>query len=277
MTEPTTSASGGRAGRNLPAATAVGVGLSALVGFALFYVPLLFVAIATFASFMAVRELSVALKHRDRRVVDEVAFPAALVLPPLAYFYGPEYSLGALALLVITAAWIRLRRGFVGYFNDFAATVLVIAYVPLLIGFATAMSNTEFGAERVLVMILLTAGNDTGGYFAGIFFGKHPMAPDISPKKSWEGMAGSLLTQALLGALLVPVLLPIEAWKGLLLGLVMSVTATIGDLAESAIKRDLGIKDMSQALPGHGGFMDRLDSLLINAVVAWAAFQWMGL
>lgn len=277
MAEHTTSKSGGRAGRNLPAATAVGIGLLALVTFSLIYVPLLFVATATFASFMAVRELSNALKLRGRHVVTEVALPASLLLPGLAYFFGPEYSLGAVALLLIAAAWYRLRSGVEGYFNDFASTVLVIAYVPLLIGFATAMSGEELGAEMVISMILLTAGNDTGGYFAGIFFGKHPMAPNISPKKSWEGMVGSLLTQALLGAFVVPLLLPIAAWQGLLLGLVMSVTATIGDLAESAIKRDLGVKDMSQALPGHGGFMDRLDSLLINAVVAWAAFAWMGL
>ena len=277
MAEHTTSKSGGRAGRNLPAATAVGIGLLALVTFSLFYVPLLFVATATFASFMAVRELSNALKLRGRHVVTEVALPASVLLPALAYFFGPEYSLSAVALLLIAAAWYRLRRGVEGYFNDFASTVLVIAYVPLLIGFATAMSGKELGAEMVISMILLTAGNDTGGYFAGIFFGKHPMAPNISPKKSWEGMVGSLITQALVGAFIVPLLLPIAAWQGLLLGLVMSVTATIGDLAESAIKRDLGVKDMSQALPGHGGFMDRLDSLLINAVVAWVAFAWIGI
>ena len=276
MTEQAATRSGGRAGRNLPAATAVGLGLAALVTLSLIYLPLLFVVIATFASFMAVRELSTALKIRERWVVNEVAYPAAIVLPPLAYFFGPEYSLGAVALCVIAAAWVRLRRGLVGYFNDFASTVLVIAYVPVLIGFATAMSNGDLGAQRVITMILLTAGNDTGGYFAGIFIGKHPMAPSISPKKSWEGMAGSLLAQALLGAFVVPLLLPIAAWQGLLLGLVMSVTATIGDLAESAIKRDLGVKDMSQAIPGHGGFMDRLDSLLINSVVAWVAFRWIG-
>lgn len=277
MSDHAATKSGGRAGRNLPAATAVGIGLILLVTMSLVYAPLLFVAIATFASLMAVREMATALKIRDRWVVNEVAFPAAVVLPPLAYFYGPEFSLGAVALCVIAAAWVRLRRGVVGYFNDLASTVLVIAYVPLLIGFATAMSNGELGAERVLTMILLTAGNDTGGYFAGIFFGKHPMAPNISPKKSWEGMAGSLLAQGLLGAFVAPLLLPIAAWQGLVLGLVMSVTATIGDLAESAIKRDLGVKDMSQAIPGHGGFMDRLDSLLINAVVAWVAFMWMGI
>ncbi len=276
MTESAAPVSGGRAGRNLPAATAVGIGLLALVTAALFYAPLLFVVIATFASVMAVREMSTALSVRERRVVNEVAIPAAVLLPPIAYFFGTDHSLAAVALCVVAAAWLRLRRDFVGYFNDLAATVLVIAYVPLLIGFATALSTGDLGAERVISMILLTAGNDTGGYFAGIFFGRHPMAPSISPKKSWEGMAGSLLAQALIGAFVVPLLLPIEAWQGLLLGLVMAITATIGDLAESAIKRDLGIKDMSQAIPGHGGFMDRLDSLLINAVVAWVAFQWMG-
>ena len=277
MSETAATRSGGRAGRNLPAATAVGIGLLVLVAVSLFYLPLLFVAIATFASFMAVREMSTALKQRERRVVNEVAFPAAIALPPIAYFFGTDYSLAALALCVVAAAWVRLRRDFMGYFNDFASTVLVIAYVPLLIGFGTAMSHGDLGAERVITMIMLTAGNDTGGYFAGIFFGKHPMAPTISPKKSWEGMAGSLAAQALLGAFVAPLLLPIAAWQGLLLGLVMSVTATIGDLAESAIKRDLGLKDMSQAIPGHGGFMDRLDSLLINGVVAWVAFQWIGI
>lgn len=277
MTEQAATKGGGRAGRNLPAATAVGLGLLALVTFALFYVPLLFVAIATFASFMAVREMSHALQIRDRYVVKEVALPAAVALPVLAYFFGPDYSLSAVALLVIAAAWVRLRRDVPGYFNDLASTVLLIAYVPLLIGFGTAMLRDDLGPQRVICMILLTAGNDTGGYFTGMFFGRHPMAPGISPNKSWEGMAGSLVTQGLLGAFIVPMLLPIEAWQGLLLGLVMSVTATIGDLAESAIKRDLGVKDMSDAIPGHGGFMDRLDSLLINAVVAWVAFQWIGL
>ena len=276
MTEQTAASSGGRTGRNLPAATAVGIGLIALITVALLFIPLLFVAVATFASFMAVRELSNALQRRDRRVVTEVALAAAVVMPPLAYFYGPDYSLGAVAIFVIAAAWLRLRRGIEGYFNDFASTVLVIAYVPLLIGFATAMSNGDLGAERVLTMILLTAGNDTGGYAAGVFFGKHPIAASISPKKSWEGLVGSLLTQAALGAFVVPALLDVAPWQGIALGLVMSVTATVGDFAESAIKRDLGVKDMSQALPGHGGFMDRLDSLLINALVAWIAFTWMG-
>ena len=139
----------------------------------------------------------------------------------------------------------------------------------------TAWATTVVGACG-LIGGVASAGNDTGGYAAGVFFGKHPMAPAISPKKSWEGFVGSLIAQALIGAFIVPALLPVAAWQGVVLGLVMAVTATIGDFAESAIKRDLGVKDMSHALPGHGGFMDRLDSLLINAVISWIAFRIMG-
>ncbi len=276
MTVTPATTSGGRAGRNLPAATAVGIGLLALVWGSLYYVRPVFIGIAMAAAFFAVRELSNALATRGRSVVREVAYPASLLIPAVAYVFSADISLGLFALTIVVVAALRLRNGIEGYFDDLAASVLVIAYVPLLVGFATAMSAGDHGAQRVITMILLTAGNDTGGYATGVFFGRHPIAPTISPKKSWEGLAGSLITQALLGAFVVPLLLDISAWQGVALGLAMSVTATIGDYAESAIKRDLGVKDMSQALPGHGGFMDRLDSLLINALVAWIAFTWMG-
>ena len=271
---PTTS--GGRAGRNLPAATAVGVGLLTLVFSALVWFRVGFVMLAMAASLLAVRELANALQHRERFVVREVAYPAAVIIPAVSYFFSPEISLGVFAAAVVVVAWRRLGAGITRYFDDLAASVLVIAYVPLLVGFATSMSAGDGGAARVITLVLLTAGNDTGGYAAGVFFGKHPIAASISPKKSWEGMVGSLLTQAALGAFLVPRMLDIAPWQGIALGLVMSITATVGDFAESAIKRDLGVKDMSQALPGHGGFMDRLDSLLINALVASIAFTWMG-
>lgn len=268
--------SSGRAGRNLPAATAVGLGLLSVVSATLLWFRPGFVVLAVLASLLAVRELSIALERRDRHVVREVAYPAAIVIPTVSYLFSAEVSLGVVALSVVLVAWRRLQAGIERYFDDLAASVLVIAYVPLLVGFATAMSAGESGAQRVIAMVLLTAGNDTGGYAAGVFFGKHPIAASISPKKSWEGLVGSLLTQAALGAFVVPALLDVAPWQGIALGLVMSVTATVGDFAESAIKRDLGVKDMSQALPGHGGFMDRLDSLLINALVAWIAFTWMG-
>ena len=275
MTAPI-APSGGRAGRNLPAATAVGIGLLSVLAAALFLWRPGFVLIAMVFSLLAVRELADALQARGRHVVREVAYPAALVIPAVSYVFNPSVSLGVFALTVVVLAAVRLGGGVERYFDDLAASVLVMAYVPLLIGFATAMSAGATGAERVIAMVLLTAGNDTGGYATGVFFGRHPIAPGISPKKSWEGLAGSLIAQALLGAFVVPLLLDVAPWQGVLLGLVMSITATVGDYAESAIKRDLGVKDMSQALPGHGGIMDRLDSLLVNALVAWAAFAWMG-
>ncbi len=275
MSSPTTH-SGGRAGRNLPAATAVGVGLLALLTVTLLWFRIGFVVIAMIASVLAVRELANALQRHDRHVLREIAYPAALILPAVSYRFSPEVSLGLFAATVVVLAAVRLGGGFQGYFDDLAASVLVIAYVPLLVGFATAMSVGASGAGRVIVMVLLTAGNDTGGYAAGVFFGKHPIAASISPKKSWEGLVGSLVAQSLLGAFVVPLLLHLAPWQGVALGLVMSISATVGDFAESAIKRDLGVKDMSRALPGHGGFMDRLDSLLINALIASIAFRLMG-
>jgi len=121
----------------------------------------------------------------------------------------------------------------------------------------------------VLCWLIVVVCSDTGGYAAGVLFGKHPMAPSISPKKSWEGFAGSMLAGAIGGTLSVMLLLHAHWWVGLPYGLALVVCATGGDLVESLIKRDLGIKDMGNLLPGHGGLMDRLDSLLPTAVAAW--------
>jgi phosphatidate cytidylyltransferase len=116
---------------------------------------------------------------------------------------------------------------------------------------------------------VLTVCSDTGGYLAGIFLGKHPMAPLISPKKTWEGLSGSIVLCLAAGAIMVPDLLNGHLWQGLVLGLAAVGAATLGDLAESMIKRDLEIKDMGHFLPGHGGMMDRIDSLLVMAPVIW--------
>jgi phosphatidate cytidylyltransferase len=137
-------------------------------------------------------------------------------------------------------------------------------------GFLMLTLAADDGAKRVVVVILLTVANDIGGYASGVLFGKHPMAAQISPKKSWEGFAGSILLQGLVGALSFVFLLEAPWWQGLIAGLVLTVTATAGDFAESAIKRDLGVKDMGTFLPGHGGMMDRLDSLVPNAFTSWA-------
>ena len=142
-------------------------------------------------------------------------------------------------------------------------------YLGLFASFATLMLVPDDGAQRILTFMIMVVASDTGGYIAGVLFGKHPMAPKISPKKSWEGFAGSLLGAALGGALCVWLLLDGQWWQGLIAGLAVAIVATGGDLTESLIKRDLGVKDMGNLLPGHGGVMDRMDSLLPSAVVTW--------
>ena len=124
-----------------------------------------------------------------------------------------------------------------------------------------------------MTYVLVTVASDTGGYAVGVLRGRTPMAPSLSPKKSWEGFAGSVVTSAVVGALAVTLLLDGAWWAGAVVGAVAAAFATVGDLAESAIKRDLGIKDMGSILPGHGGVMDRLDSLVVTAPVCWALLR----
>jgi phosphatidate cytidylyltransferase len=142
-------------------------------------------------------------------------------------------------------------------------------YVPLLGSFAPLMLAGEQGAARVVTFLLIVVMNDVGGYVAGVLFGKHQMAPKISPKKSWEGFAGSVVFGIAAGIGMAVYGLGVPFWVGILLGVGLVAVGTCGDLIESMIKRDLGIKDMSSFLPGHGGVMDRLDSLLLAAPVAW--------
>ena len=137
------------------------------------------------------------------------------------------------------------------------------------------MLAEDDGAWRVFTFIVVTISSDIGGYALGVVAGKHPMAPSVSPKKSWEGFAGSAIACVVAGTLTVPLLLDGPWWAGLLVGLAAVLAATLGDLSESMIKRDLGIKDMGSVLPGHGGVMDRLDSLVIAAPVVWLLLHLM--
>jgi phosphatidate cytidylyltransferase len=147
--------------------------------------------------------------------------------------------------------------------------VLTAAYVPLLGSFAAMLVVAEDGVARVLCFMILVVCSDTGGFVAGVLFGKHPMAKVISPKKSWEGFTGSVIAGIIAGILTLTLMLDGQWWQGALFGAALVCTATVGDLVESLIKRDLKIKDMGHLLPGHGGLMDRLDSLLPAAVVSW--------
>ncbi|UQX90015.1 phosphatidate cytidylyltransferase [Jatrophihabitans telluris] len=258
-----------RAGRNLPAAIGVGAGLGALVLASVFLYRPSFAVILVIAAAIGVYEMVQAISTVEARpplvplVVGGVAMDAA------AWFRGPDGLVGALLLTVLGVVVWRLADGAAGYLPDVASGVFIALYVPFLAGFAALMVHPDDGAARIVMFILAVVCSDTGGYAAGVLFGKHPMAPTVSPKKSWEGFAGSLVGSSISGSLLMVFCFHHEWWKGVIFGLAIAVTATLGDLGESMIKRDLGLKDMGKLLPGHGGIMDRLDSLLPCAPVAY--------
>lgn len=258
-----------RAGRDLRAATIVGAGLAVLVvGSVLLWKPA-FVVVVTLVAVVAVWELSNALSDRGVRVPLVPVVLGTVLMVVAGYVSGPETLVVALGLTVAAVLVWRLGERDPGYLRDSTAGVFVALYVPFLAGFATILLRPEDGHWRVITVILVVAASDTGGYLAGVSLGRHPMAPTVSPNKSWEGFAGSVVLAGLVGMATVVVLLEGTWWAGLAFGLAGVATATLGDLGESMIKRDLGIKDMSSLLPGHGGLMDRVDSLLPSLPVGW--------
>lgn len=262
-----------KAGRNLPAAIAVGLLLGGAVVASLLVVREAYVAVVTVASVVGVVELGRSLGAGRLSVPLPPAVLAALLLPATAYFLGPSHLAAAFlgsvaAVLVWTGAF-----GLQGSYTDAAAGVFVVSYVPLLASFTALMlRDEELGPRLVLTLIILAVCSDTGGYVVGVLFGKHPMAPSASPKKSWEGFIGSVAGCLVAGVACAMYLLGHLPWLGLVLGTTVVFTATVGDLVESIVKRDLGVKDMGHMLPGHGGLMDRLDSLLLTAPALWIAY-----
>jgi phosphatidate cytidylyltransferase len=221
---------------------------------------------------VAVSEVIAAFAKNDVKVARTPAYAATVAVPAVAYVWGPTALIAAAGAAILAAMVWRIRRGYEGYVRDVTASIFTIAYLPFMAGFLMLSLDADNGAQRMVVFILLTVSNDIGGYAAGVLFGKHPIAPQISPKKSWEGFAGSVVLQSLVGALSWVFIFDAPWWQGVIAGLVMTITATAGDFAESAIKRDLGVKDMGTFLPGHGGMMDRFDSLIPNAFTSWALF-----
>ncbi len=238
--EPAQPEKRGRTGRNLPAAVLVGLGLGGLAILTLFTVKATFLVLVAAMVGIALWELARAVAQREIR----------------------------LPLLPVALAW-RLTGGTDGYLRDVSAGAFALAYLPLPACFVGLMLAPSDGPKRTLVFLILTVCSDVGGYFAGITVGRHLMAPAISPKKTWEGFGGSALFCLLGGAIGLPALLHGAIWQGLLLGAAALACATLGDLVESIIKRDLGIKDMGSVLPGHGGILDRIDAMLITAPVVW--------
>lgn len=270
--EPPKKAS--RAGRNLPAAIGVGVALGAMAIAVLLFAPKVWLAVLAVAMPIATHE--VVRRLRDAGY-DLPAIPLLIggqAMIWLTWPYGAAGAVGAYAgTIVVCMVWRLVGRGLreqpVNYLRDMSATVLVATWVPLFASFTALLIFQDHGGSRVFTVIVTVVFADIGGYVAGVLFGKHTMAPAISPKKSWEGLGGSLLFGVTASVLSVTFLLDKPAWVGVPLGLILVITGVFGDLVESQVKRDLGIKDMGSLLPGHGGLMDRIDAMLPSAVTGW--------
>ena len=258
-----------RAGRNLPAAVGVGLLLGGLALVTLFTVKATFLIYVAAAVGIALWELSRALGTRDIRLPLVPVAAGSIAAIALAYWGSGRALVAALALTMIAILAWRLPGGTAGYLRDVTAGAFALGYLPLMASFVALMLAAPDGPRRVLVFLILVVCSDVGGYATGSLIGRHLMVPLISPKKTWEGFGGSALVCAAGGAITLPLLLHGAIWQGLLVGVAALLAATLGDLTESMMKRDLEIKDMGTVLPGHGGVLDRLDSLALAAPVVW--------
>jgi phosphatidate cytidylyltransferase len=259
----------GRAGRNLPAAIGVGVGMVLVVLASLFIWKPAFLGVIGVAVSVGIWEMVRALKGAGSNPPLLPLLAGGLLMTGLAWFEGPDaLQLGLAATLLATLVW-RFSEHRTGFRRDMGVAALIAVYVPFMLDFGILLAQPDDGAFRVLCTLLAVVLSDTGGYAAGVFLGRHPMAPAISPKKSWEGFGGSVVAASVGSALLLHFMLEVPFYKGAVFGAVIAVVAVIGDLAESMLKRDIKVKDMSNLLPGHGGLMDRLDSILFAVPVAY--------
>ncbi|MFG3657859.1 phosphatidate cytidylyltransferase [Streptomyces sp. NPDC047706] len=259
------------AGRDLGAAIGVGAGLGAVIITSLFIVKAVFVGVVAVAVVVGLWELTKRLEERKgihAPLVPLAVGGAGMVVA--GYVRGPEGAWVAMALTALAVLVWRMTEPPQDYLRDVTAGVFAAFYVPFLATFVAMMLTAQDGPQRVFMFLLLTVVSDTGAYAVGWRFGRHKLAPRISPGKTREGLLGAVSFAMAAGALCMQFLIDDGTWwQGLLLGLAVAASATLGDLGESMIKRDLGIKDMGTLLPGHGGIMDRLDSLLPTAPVVW--------
>ena len=277
-----------RTGRPLLTAIIVGVGLGAALLLSLLIVKELFMLFAAALIVVASFEFATALRVANRKVPRIPVIIAAIAIVPASFYaIDPEIGLtreagqliAATGGIILITAW-RLaslvlpskRASLSLVVRDVGAGAFVVLYVMFLGSFFVLLTAHEGGQWWTLASLIVVVSVDTGAYATGLSFGKHPMAPSISPKKTWEGFAGSVAAAVLAGVLLALFMLQQPWWVGVILGLTIVLTATVGDLTESLIKRDLGTKDMSTWLPGHGGLLDRLDSALPSAAAAYALF-----
>lgn len=272
-----------RTGRDLIVATLIGVAIGAIVIASLIFVKWAFVLFAAAAMVLGVVEFSRALQVAGRRVDVVPQLVMGFVLLLSGFFLGAwVHWIAVVVAVVVVIVWRLVAqmsaadgRARIDVVGDVLVAGFVQLYVPFLTSVAMILLAQPRGEWWVLAFLILAVAADTGAYISGLTFGRggrHPMAPRISPKKTWEGFAGACVAALVAGALLAVFMLQAPWWAGLIFGAVVLATATVGDLGESMVKRDLGIKDMSSWLPGHGGVLDRLDSILPSATAALVMF-----
>ena len=262
-----------RAGRKLLPSIAVSLFLVALIWFALAYQRGIFALVVTIAVVLGIRELNKAFTAIDIHIPLWSLTTAAVGLCASTWFGGISGLAVATAIAFPCLLVLLLPRGTVNFVKTASASALALVYLPFLAGFLILLARPSNGLERVMTFVVLVGCNDTFAYLTGVLFGKRPLAPKISPKKTIEGLLGSLVFTIAGGAIAFHYIMGAEWWLGALAGLLTVFTATSGDLIESALKRDMAIKDMGNLLPGHGGIMDRLDSVLFAAPALWLALE----
>jgi phosphatidate cytidylyltransferase len=262
-----------KAGRKLVPSIVVGLSLLGLIWFSLSVYKELFLVVLGTAVVLGIREIVRAFNSRSIAISFPSLSIAAVALLGAAWIDG----IAGLAIATAISFPILLIRlllnGPEGFVGKATATTFTLLYLPFLAGFLILLATPSNGFQRVMTFVVLVGCNDTFGYFVGVLFGKHPLVPTISPKKTWEGLAGSVVFTIVGGCLAFHYIMNMDWWIGIIVGLMIVFTATCGDLIESAMKRDLSLKDMGTLLPGHGGMLDRLDSVVLSAPAMWLALE----
>lgn len=271
-------------GRSLSKSVAVGLLLGGLFLLSVLIYKELFMLLAAAAAGVGAWELSSALRLKGWYVPRVPAVVGSVLIMPAAFYGGAELqwlvALGIVAALIawrsVHLLWERREAPAQAFFHtlrDFAAAAFVVIYLPLMTSFTMLLLRREDGAEWVITFVVTVAMIDTAGYLVGRKLGKHKLAPGVSPKKTWEGLVASVTAGTVSAIVFTRVFWEFPWWMGFLLAAVLLLAAVFGDLAESLIKRDLGVKDMSSLLPGHGGIMDRMDSILPSALITYIFTQ----
>ncbi len=262
-----------KAGRKLVPSIVVGLSLLGLIWFSLSVYKELFLVVLGTSVVLGIREIVRAFNSRSIAISFPSLSIAAVALLGAAWIDG----IAGLAIATAISFPILLIRlllnGPEGFVGKATATTFTLLYLPFLAGFLILLATPSNGFQRVMTFVVLVGCNDTFGYFVGVLFGKHPLVPTISPKKTWEGLAGSVVFTIVGGCLAFHYIMNMDWWIGIIVGLMIVFTATCGDLIESAMKRDLSLKDMGTLLPGHGGMLDRLDSVVLSAPAMWLALE----